>query len=104
MMKVEFEERIKDVVSLGEWEVIHQVYQFHPVITDVKGKDQVVALYQAGGMTVFYDMLPRALLAETFDRKLQDLENRSSLIRGQLNRLATGPIPENWKEKENDSI
>lgn len=68
MMRQEFEKRVEEIVGKSvyvrpsdhEWEAIHTVYQWHPVIKDVGGQQQIANIYINLGMTVIYDMLPRA--------------------------------------------
>jgi len=76
MMKDEFEKRIPGTVTPEQWEKINTVYQFHPVIKDVGGKDQIAALYVAGGMFLIEDMFKRAneIEAAVNTRHMLDIE------------------------------
>lgn len=47
MQKHEFEERIESTVSDEDYKLIEFVYQFHPVIRNVSGKDEVAELYMS---------------------------------------------------------
>ena len=60
MWKTEFEELIQGTISDQDYKVIEKVYQFHPAVSETCGKEEVAELYKSFGMTVFYDMLPRA--------------------------------------------
>jgi hypothetical protein len=60
MMREEFEERIKARINQDDWEVINEVYTFHPSIKDVGGKDQIAKLYREFGMDFIRAMLPQA--------------------------------------------
>jgi hypothetical protein len=68
MMRQEFEKRVEEIVGKAvyvkpsdhEWEAINTVYQFHPVIKDVGGQQQIANIYVNLGMTVIYDMVARA--------------------------------------------
>ena len=62
MQKMEFEERVGQVVSDTEYKVIETVYQWHPSIQETSGKEEVAGLYRGFGMAIFHDMLPRAEL------------------------------------------
>lgn len=64
MQKHEFEERIESTVSDENYKLIEFVYQFHPVIRNVSGKDEVAELYKSFGMALFRDMEPRAKKAK----------------------------------------
>ena len=59
MQKHEFEERIESTVSDEDYKLIEFVYQFHPVIRNVSGKDEVAELYKSFGMALFRDMEDR---------------------------------------------
>lgn len=52
MQKHEFEERIESTVSDEDYKLIEFVYQFHPVIRNVSGKDEVAELYKSFGMAL----------------------------------------------------
>lgn len=52
MQKHEFEERIESTVSDEDYKLIEFVYQFHPVIRNVSGKDEVAELYKSFGILV----------------------------------------------------
>jgi hypothetical protein len=64
MNKAEFTDRVKGLkfedVNEEDWEIINTVYAYHPMISDVKGKDEIAALYTKGGMGIMNDMFPTA--------------------------------------------
>lgn len=70
MQKHEFEERIESTVSDEDYKLIEFVYQFHPVIRNVSGKDEVAELYKSFGMALFRDMEPRAKKAKEVEEKM----------------------------------
>lgn len=70
MQKHEFEERIESTVSDEDYKLIEFVYQFHPVIRNVSGKDEVAELYKSFGMALFRDMEPRAKKAKEVKEKM----------------------------------
>lgn len=80
MWKTEFEELIQGKISDQDYKVIEKVYQFHPAISETCGKEEVAGLYKSFGMTVFYDMLPRAEKASRMEpwdypeRKMEQAE------------------------------
>lgn len=55
MQKHEFEERIESTVSDEDYKLIEFVYQFHPVIRNVSGKDEVAELYKSFGIASLTD-------------------------------------------------
>ena len=73
MQKHEFEERIESTVSDEDYKLIEFVYQFHPVIRNVSGKDEVAELYKSFGMALFRDMEPRAKKAKEVEEKIRKI-------------------------------
>lgn len=80
MQKREFEEMIEQPVSNSDYEVIETVYQWHPSIKEVSGKEEVAELYKSFGMAIFYDMIPRA-------EKNRELENQLRHVQAELERI-----------------
>lgn len=70
MRKHELEERIEGTVSDEDYKLIEFVYQFHPLIRNVSGKDEVAELYKSFGMALFRDMEPRAKKAKEVEEKM----------------------------------
>jgi hypothetical protein len=60
MTHEEFEAKLGSKVSDADYAIIERVYTFHPVISNTKGKQQIVDLYKIGGMRVIKDMIPTA--------------------------------------------
>lgn len=62
MLKSEFE-TMTDIEEIPnkDYEIIENVYMYHPAIDDIRGKEQIVYLYKEFGMTVIKDMEKRAL-------------------------------------------
>lgn len=50
---------------------IEYVYTYHPAISEVGGKQQIVIIFQEGGMSVIKDMKCRAEKAEALERKIE---------------------------------
>lgn len=80
MQKHEFEERIESTVSDEDYKLIEFVYQFHPVIRNVSGKDEVAELYKSFGMALFRDMEPRA-------KKTKEVEEKMTSCRLEIEKL-----------------
>lgn len=76
-MKQEFESKIGKEIDHDSWCVINTVYTFHPSIDEVCGKQQIADLYMTFGMTIIFDMKPRAEQAEV-------LEGRKASLKMQL--------------------
>jgi hypothetical protein len=75
----EFEDFLQHSVSQEDFADINFVYNFHPSISETKGKEQIVILYQIGGMRIIADMMNTAIEA-------RDLEDEIADLRGQLER------------------
>lgn len=63
-----------------DYQIIEEVYAFHPSISNTEGKKQVAWLYVNFGLRIFLDMLPTA-------KRMEDLENQISSVRHELNKL-----------------
>ena len=64
MSKNEFETLIGASVTPDQWEVIERVYNFHPDIPNVGGKEKIASIWKSGGDSLGYyriaNMLSRA--------------------------------------------
>lgn len=94
MQKQEFEELIGRDVSDGDYAVIERVYQWHPVISNTSGKEEVAELYKSFGMVIFYDMLPRADKAFGLENQLYRAKAEVERIRAEMEELSRGNAPE----------
>lgn len=92
MQKHEFEELIGRDVSDDDYAVIERVYQWHPVISNTSGKDEVAELYKSFGMAIFYDMLPRADKAFGLENQLHRAKAEVNRIKGEIESLACSQI------------
>lgn len=87
MRKREFEERIGKNISDADYGIIETVYQWHPSIRNVSGKEEVAELYKSFGMTIFFDMLPRAEKACELDGKLRHVQSEAERIKDEIKGL-----------------
>ena len=69
MNKQEFEERIKGSISEQNYKIIETVYNYHPSISEVNGKDQIVNLYEIGGMALIRSMMESANIMKTLEKE-----------------------------------
>ena len=60
----------------NEFEKIQFVYNYHPSINPVNGKDQIAMLYSTFGMRIIMDMLDTAQQAELIESERRQLKNR----------------------------
>ncbi len=102
MMKSEFEKLIGKEVTPEDYEKIETVYNFHPSIDNVKGKEQISSLYLSGGMGVIGAMLPGARFARLVDNELQLMRLEIEKMGGWKLDLEIGrdleEVKEEWKE------
>lgn len=90
MQKSEFLERIGKGkhISDAEYKVIETVYQWHPCIGNVSGKDDVAALYNGFGMAIFHDMIPRAEKNRELENRLRHAQAEVEQIKEEMKKLA----------------
>lgn len=81
MLREEFQNRLEQVDEPGfteysdeDWGTIDFVYTWHPAVDT---KDDIVLLFSKFGLTVIYDMLPRAQKVMRQENKL--IEMRQAL-------------------------
>ena len=90
MTKDEFESRIGREVPESEYEEIEYVYTWHPAIKNVEGKDQIAAIFNAGGMMVIRSMKEAAAMAETVEEELRAELGKVERLKERLQRLKDG--------------
>ncbi|CAK0767593.1 conserved hypothetical protein [Gammaproteobacteria bacterium] len=71
MQKHEFEKLAEVSVTDKTFEIVEFVYNFHPAIDEVKGKQQVADLFTLGGLRIFLDMTPTAQKAKALDEDIR---------------------------------
>lgn len=90
MIKEEFQDMIGQIVSDEDYKVIEKVYQFHPAVNEVSGKEEVAELYKSFGMTIFYDLLPRAERNCDLEKQLRFAQARVRHIEQEMEKLRQG--------------
>lgn len=90
MNKQEFEQRAGKTVSDKDYKVVELVYTWHPVISETEGKDQIAAIFNAGGMSVIQDMMETAEMAMEIDSERRKLEAKMNALKERSDRLASG--------------
>ena len=80
MLRSEFDTLSKNTrrPDENEYKLIEFVYNWHPCNFS---KENVVAFYDAYGMTLFYDMEARAKAAMERDLKIRDIENEINRLK-----------------------
>jgi hypothetical protein len=102
MMRQEFEKRVAEIVGKAvyvrpsdhEWEAIHTVYQWHPVIKNVGGQQQIANIYVNLGMTVIYDMVARAKRFEWHEQRLAAAQVTVDAIKREMKADLDGRVTE----------
>jgi len=78
------------LISEDDWEIIQLVYTFHPAISNIDGKDEIVELYCSMGMPFIRAMAPQAmtckLLEEALTRAKNDFSDREQRLQEAIRR------------------
>lgn len=90
MIKKEFEDMIGQIISDRDYEIINKVYQFHPMVNEVSGKEEVAELYKSFGLAIFYDLLPRAERNCDLKKQLRFAQARVRHIEQEMEKLRQG--------------
>ena len=90
MMKNEFEEMIGGSVTDEEYQLIEEVYTWHPAIRNASGKEEVAELYKSFGIVIFYDMYPRAKKAKDIEENIRMLDKTRAELVDKLKLLKMG--------------
>lgn len=70
-----------------DYAIVEFVYNWHPSIPDVGGKDTIAALYELGGMRLIRDMVKTAEHAEQRDAEIQEIRKAVELALRDLGEL-----------------
>ncbi len=87
MTKSEFEEMIGGSVMDEEYQLIEEVYMWHPAIRNTSGKEEVAELYKSFGIVIFYDMYPRAKKAKDIEDNIRLIDKTRAVLVDQLKQL-----------------
>lgn len=87
MTKSEFEEMIGGSVMDEEYQLIEEVYMWHPAIRNTSGKEEVAELYKSFGIVIFYDMYPRAKKAKDIEDNIRLIDKTRAVLFDQLKQL-----------------
>ena len=93
MNKQEFEARLHGgMVSDRDFAKISEVYNTHPSIDAVKGKDQIAELYEKFGMRIIEDMLPTAREAAAMIEEMRTLNIKLNNLKDAYEKLKRGEV------------
>ena len=90
MTKQEFEKISGKTVSQGDYANIEFVYQFHPSIPNVGGKEMIAELYNLGGMRLILDMKRTADEAKWIETVMANLRRRLDTLEARYKALKEG--------------
>jgi len=79
-------------VKVEDYPKIEYVYNFHPSISETRGKDQIAYLYVMFGMRVIEDMLPTAKLAEEYEAKIRSLRAQLEELNNEFHDFQLGKV------------
>lgn len=94
MMKDEFEKLIGKTVSDCDYSIIEKVYTWHPAIDEAKGKDQIAALYETGGMPLIKNMLETANIMMNLEKERQEAMRHLEKINSRIKVVTGGNLTE----------
>lgn len=108
MMRSEFLEEIRKIYDEtgesredpadDEYRDIETVYAFHPSIPNVGGKRMIAELYVNCGMTLIYDMLPRAEAIERVEKEVRRAKEEYNRLAEIYDGLKRGKLPKEGEE------
>lgn len=74
----------KPYINDDNFIVVEYVYNWHPAISETRGKDQIAMLYCTFGMCVIYDMYPRAKKMQILDDELKEAKAKVEEIENKI--------------------
>lgn len=90
MCKEEFQNLVGMEVSDEDYAIIEKVFLFHPVVSEVSGKEEVAELYKSYGIVVFHDMFPRAERNCELTKQLRQAQAAADRIKQEMEELHQG--------------
>lgn len=78
----------------SDYELIQFVYDYHPAIDGVKGKDQIARLYSEFGMRIIHDMFDTAKRAQEIHDERRRLKHRIEELDEEYSALKRGDLIE----------
>ena len=102
MMKQEFEALIGREVTPEEYGEIEYVYNWHPAIPEVAGKNRIAELYKAGGRGLIQAMTDEAAQAEFRYNRLMALKRTVAEAQEEINAImeVNQRIQQLWKSAD----
>lgn len=104
MMKDEFEKLIGKTVSDDDYDIIENVYTWHPNIGNANGKQQIASIYQQFGMPIIISMNEAAEFAKELNGEKLKLEAELKKITKRLETVAAGNLEEERCRKDAEDL
>ena len=71
----------------NDYPLVEYIYQWHPLISETKGKDQVAQLYATFGIGIFKEMKPKAEKAEQLENDIRKARMEYERLQKELEEL-----------------
>ena len=104
MTKQEFEQLIGRTVSNLDYDVIENVYTYHPTICNVGGKEQIADLYKAGGMPLINGMTEVANIMRDLEEEKREIAGKLKKIEERILNVTEGKIDEELCRKDAEEL
>ena len=104
MMREEFEKLIGKTVSDDDYDIIENVYTWHPSIGNVNGKQQIASIYQQFGMPIIISMNEAAEFAKKLNGEKLKLEAQLRDIAKRLEAVTAGNLEEERCRKDAEDL
>jgi hypothetical protein len=85
-------------VGSEDWQTIQTVYNFHPAIPEVGGKEKIASLFNLGGMGLLRDMLATAQEGQALEENIH--ASREALRVAQRAYLDSRLAYREWKNRK----
>lgn len=99
MTRAEFEKEVLNygpghvyTLTADRYALIEKVYNFHPSISETRGKAQVAMLYVEFGIQVFHDMEPTAEMAMKLESDIRATRHELNTLLDRYHDLKKGGL------------
>ncbi len=100
MQKQEFESKAGNNISEDDYKLIELVYTWHPSISEIDGKAQILTLYRTYGMRIIRDMAETAVYMKNLSKERDRLLLRLDAINQRIDSVEKGNLTEERCRKD----
>lgn len=100
MQKQEFESKAGNNISEDDYKLIELVYTWHPSISEIDGKAQILTLYKTCGMPLIRDMVETAVYMKNLSKERDRLLLRLDAINQRIDSVEKGNLTEERCRKD----